>query len=219
MHGIRAGLAVVLLILTSCRHDGPVTNTAQRVGDNLAHTVGAPLVTALSPSGTWSDHAVVKASTSRFDMLLVLEQSTGCQNVAAETVERVNYRNIGNFGRLSTPTDTCNVIGILSLEAWFAQRQAPRGRAMVPRATSTYRVDGSDDAWTFLRGRFPLVSSVGIPGGLDMVIAVPHTEICETIVTRTIAQMEFRRQGAPLVLMSGREECPCEGVIQPQIAP
>ena len=214
----RLGFAIVLVLSLACQKSANVvTGTATQIGDNMAHSVGAPLQARLTSSGTWEQHPVVDVATDRFEMKMVLERSPGCQGIMAETVERVNYRNAGNFGRLTSPNDSCDLIGTLNLEAWFGQRSAPRSRAPNPRATATYRVVGSDDSWTYLRGRFPLVGIVGIPGGIDVVVAVPHSPICDLLLERTLVQMEFRRRGTPLVFMArGREECPCEGVIRPQ---
>ncbi len=213
-----AAVAMVVSMGTGCKSDDPIGDTARQIGDNLAHTAGAPLRAQVTEVGRFEGQTIANIATDRFEMKAVLSQSPGCDSVMAEAVERVNFRNVGNFGRLSTPNATCMLVGTLDLEAWWGQRQAPRSRGMNPRATAQYRVIGRDDDWTFLRGRFPLLGTVGIPGGIDMITAVPHTELCELLQDRSVVQMEFRRRGGPPVVFMarGREECPCEGVIQPQ---
>ncbi len=206
------GLAAATAALSACF----LKSTAEQVGGNVAHSVGRPLVARISEVGPWEDKLVARVVTERFDQRLVFDPTPDCHAVL-QSETRVNFRNVGTFGRMSTPEAVCNPIGTLSLESWFTARAARGPRGQAPRAVSQYRVVGSDETRTFLRGRFPLVGVIGIPGGMDMIVAIPRSDVCAPLLDVQVAQMEFRRRGAPLVLIpQGREECPCLGVIRPQ---
>ncbi len=211
---IAAAVLVVAVACSGCKSDDGLAGEA--AGD-IAHTMSIPIGARVDPVGVYDGQTVALIKTDRFEMRLVMETSPGCEAIASDAAGSVTFRNIGNFGRLSSDQGTCSLVGTLDLEEWWIQRQAKRGRGLAPRATAMYQVVGRDDDWTYLRGRFPLLGTIGIRGGIDMITAIPHTELCAPLLERTVVQMEYRRQGPPIVFMSqGRDECPCAGVLQPQ---
>ncbi len=207
--------ALAALAISSCQSEGGPRAVAREVGGNLANSMGMPLaaqVTELSPQ---DQHWVAQVATSRFAQRLVFDPNSACQAVL-RSQEPVEFRNIGVFGRLISAGQNCDAVGTLSLEAWYAQRDAPRPRGLAPRATSFYRVAGGNEMSTFLRGRFPGVGIIGIPGGVDINVAIPKSQICEPLLTMRTTSMEYRTNGAPLVLIANsRDACPVEGVFQP----
>lgn len=208
-------LSLALAALASCGSEGGPSDVAREVGGSVANMMGMPLVAQVTELGPQHDHWVAQVATDRFHQYLVFDPSPTCRAVL-QSEERVEFRNVGTFGRLSAAGQHCDAVGTLSLEVWYAQRDAPPPRGLAPRATSFYRVAGGNDTLSFLRGRFPGVGIIGIPGGIDIIVAIPKTAICEPLLSTTVTSMEFRASGAPLVLIAkGRDACPCQGVFQP----
>lgn len=208
-------LAIAWWSLLACQSEGGPNEAAREVGGNLANTMGMPLAARVSELGPQDRHWVASVATDRFHQRLVFDPSPTCQSVLQST-EPVEFRNVGTFGRLSAAGQRCDAVGTLSLESWYAQRDAPPPRGLAPRATSFYRVAGGDETYSFLRGRFPGVGIIGIPGGIDITVAIPKTPLCAPLLENTVSSMEYRSTGAPLVLIAkDRDACPVAGVFQP----
>jgi len=216
MRTIHALASVLVLAITSCGSEGGPADVAREVGGNLANTMGVPRLARVTEVAPQDAHWVAQVATDRFQQKLVFDPSPGCQAVL-QSKEQIEFRNVGTFGRISSAGQTCDAVGTLSLEAWYAQRNAPPPPGLAPRATSYYREAGGNETLSFLRGRFPGVGIIGIPGGTDIIVAIPRTPTCEPLLNMTVTSMEFRRSGAPLVLIvKDREACACAGVFQPR---
>jgi hypothetical protein len=128
---------------------------------------------------------------------------------------RLTYRKYGVFGRFERDGEGCVASGVDSLAAWRDRRPRAGGRPL-PRATVRFSEISRDDSYVFVRGRFPLASRVGIPGGYDLVAMLPNSEGCAGPLARGEASMEFHDAGPePYRLMVEGGSCPVLGFATP----
>ncbi|MDJ0867372.1 MAG: hypothetical protein QNK03_14775 [Myxococcota bacterium] len=133
----------------------------------------------------------------------------------------LKYAKEGTFGKVRAeggrPDAVCHGNGTFELEA--LRDQGGKGTGLRgpgrPRAPAHYRVLGADEEFSFLHGRFPLTPMVAIPGGVDIEAWIGSSTPCQDVASRNTASMEYRQNGAPLVLLAGREECAIEALAIP----
>jgi hypothetical protein len=130
---------------------------------------------------------------------------------------QVRYQRSGNFGRFERDGESCDAVGVASLEAW--RNRQPRRRANVqgvPRATARFALVGESERYLLVRGRFPLASEIRVPSGADLVAVLPADEACRTAALRGQVSLEFRAAGRdPFRLLVGRDTCVIEGFAMP----
>jgi hypothetical protein len=119
------------------------------------------------------------------------------------------------MGRLTRGGERCSPVGVLSLREW-RNRGPRRSREPLPRGQATFREVWKDADMLIVRGRFPLAGLANWAGGHDTLAILPNDELCQGILGRGVASMEFRASGAnPLVLIDRRALCPIIGFAQP----
>jgi len=129
---------------------------------------------------------------------------------------QLTFADEGTFGEFfDAQGEHCDPIGTLTLVEWRRHKRNPNSPAYVP---VTYRVIYSDEEFVFLRGRFPLVSWVGVGAGYDIVSVVTNAPECEKVFQETTASMEFLGHEPWLVLIS-EGQCPIRGLAIPLPAP
>jgi hypothetical protein len=127
----------------------------------------------------------------------------------------IRYEKYGIFGRFSRGEETCTANGAASLAAWRDRNYRRRG-TLVPRAQAQFTKLFESPQLVLLRGRFPLASRVGIPAGYDLVAMVPNDPICQPVVERGVASLEYRDAGPmPFSLVTDRGPCPVLGFAEP----
>jgi hypothetical protein len=128
----------------------------------------------------------------------------------------VDYVASGPYGTFQRGDETCSAVGLGSLREWRDRRPSQTTVAMLPRAQASYRVWYQDDRQVFLRGRFPLGALLGFTGLDDTIAIVPNTPACQAPISAGVASMQYYQNGEePLVLLSGREQCPIQALLQP----
>jgi hypothetical protein len=172
-------------------------------------------VADLTPRAGYVD---ARIETERSALRYLFPDVETCRRVLRDGAE-VEYVNSGTFGQVRSGTDSCEAIGTLSLAEWRDRRPSPGRRAgrgsARPRAHATYEVFYTDEELIFLRGSFPLTDRVGISGGRDTMAVIPKTEVCQELLERNVARLEYRERGLPLVLLTRDGECPVQGLVLP----
>jgi hypothetical protein len=160
----------------------------------------------------------VAVDTRRSDLRFFFPASDACRAVVSGAGEASYSSQGGPYGRLSRGDASCEPVGLLALPAWQQRRprQTTRGGSPVPRATAEYRIVYTDEDVFFARGRFPLASKVGWAGGWDTLAIFPNTPVCEGLLDKRRASMEYRDAGKqPLVLLDAGQLCPFLGFAMP----
>jgi hypothetical protein len=125
------------------------------------------------------------------------------------------YVDNGPLGQFRRDELECQVLGIGNLELW-RDRNRRATAAGIPRAQANFKILHADDEVTLLRGQFPLASSVGFSGGLDLVAVVENTKNCEGPIASGTASMEYRGKGKRAISLVGKSGlCRVRGLIQP----
>jgi hypothetical protein len=131
----------------------------------------------------------------------------------------VVYSKSGIFGRITRDNESCDPVGVASLAAWRDRTFRRRGRPL-PRAQVQFTTLYEGKQLVLLRGRFPMVGRVGIPGGFDLVAMVANDAVCRPVIERGVASMEFRDAGPmPFSLVGERARCEVLGFAAPPGAP
>lgn len=213
---IRAAVALatvaVLAVAMGCE-------SMKRTGERAlfsANPVGSTdgVVLGVSRHGSY---LLVAFGGSLRDMQFFAPATADCLQVLAPEVQ-VRYTKSGVFGRFTRDGTSCDPIGVASLAAWRDSRPRTRGKP-VPRAAAFFTLLQEDPELIFLRGRFPLASRVGIPGGWDFVAVLPNSGVCSGLAQRTEASLEFRPAGPePFVLLNSGQRCPVLGFTAPIVA-
>lgn len=154
--------------------------------------------------------------SGRKEQLRLLAPITAACTVVLQPEGRVRYRRFGVFGRLSRDEETCDPVGIASLQQWRDRQPRRRSAQMVPRATARFSPLAETETYLLVRGRFPLAARVNIPAGFDLVALLPANDVCRAVVARGQASIEFRPAGRdPFRLLSGSDACVVEGFAIP----
>lgn len=206
--------SAVALLVAALSAAGCTTETRTAASEAGA-AVGVPTpvsaqVTLLAERGPYLDAAV---DTRRSKLRFFFPQTDTCRQVLTGPGE-ATYTSTGPYGRVRRGDQYCDPVGLLSLRAWRDRRprQTSRGGSPVPRDTARFEVIFSDEDLFMARGRFRLSALVGWPGGADTIAVFPNSEVCDGILQREIATMEYRDSGPlPLVLLHNRERCPFLG--------
>jgi hypothetical protein len=200
---------VAVALLTGCE-------TAKKTGEKMlydANPVGTTdgVVLGVSRHGAY---LLVSFGDSLQNMRFLAPATDPCLQVLAPDAH-VNYAKSGVFGTFRRDDLHCDPVGVASLAAW-RDRLPRRVGPPVPRAPVYYSLLQEDPELIFLRGRFPLVSRVNIPGGYDIVAVLPNSGPCVGLAQRTDASLEFRSSGPePFVLLNDNALCPVLGFALP----
>jgi hypothetical protein len=125
----------------------------------------------------------------------------------------VQYGTTGRGGFLVAGELRCEPAGVLNLAQWRAKGGRRAGEGIV-RAQATYEVYERADGYALARGRFPMVSRLGIGQGYAVGAILPDTEACSEVLNSTTASMEYRQTGkAPIMLLAGSTPCEMVGVL------
>jgi hypothetical protein len=128
----------------------------------------------------------------------------------------VRFEKSGNFGRLVRGEEACEALGTLALSGRRERQPRRRGEGIAPRSTARYTLLHRDEHYLFLRGRFALVSRVGIPAAFDLIAILPQNEACRAVAARSEATLEFRAAARePLRLLAGGQSCVPAGFATP----
>lgn len=198
--------ALISLASLACTTDEFLSQA--RIPGSQTHAI----VTLLAERGDYLDTQVETGTkTYRF----FLPDSEECRALV-DAKMGVDYQQLGVFGRLTSGEFRCDPIGVLSLRAWRDQRpQSGNRRETIPRAQANWKEIYRDADMVILRGRFPLVSYIGISGGADTLVAVPIEPLCNSVVDKGVGSMEFRVSGKNVLsLVAPDGLCPVLGVIR-----
>jgi hypothetical protein len=169
----------------------------------------------VSQVGERGDYLDANVSTGGIEYRFLFPADDVCRSIVTDGAT-VRYTQLGPFGRVSSGDQRCDPIGVLSLVPWRNRRGRSAGPVPVPRAQATYEVFYRDADLVFARGRFPLVSQLGISGGRDSVAVFPNLEICQGVLAKSVASMEFRDGGkVVLALVAANGLCPFQGIALP----
>jgi hypothetical protein len=188
-------------------------------------TLGAERVAVVSvtPRGDYLDArlhgqpwSAGPLSGSPFDLRFFFAADALCARVLAPEAE-LEYVSRGVFGRVRRGGEECEALGVGPLEAWRNRRPRPEvGGGPIPRDHARFRVIHSDEQSVLVRGRFRLAGLVGIPGGDDLVAALPNSDACRGHIQAGEASLEFRSAGQPAFALVGADgPCPVEGFALP----
>ena len=123
------------------------------------------------------------------------------------------YGTTGRAGFLSAGDLRCEPAGVLHLMQW-RDTSGRRSGEGIRREQASYEVYKRGDGLVLARGRFPLVSRLGIESGYRVVVIIPDNEACADVLNSSTASMEFRQTGkVPITLLSGEVPCEMLGVI------
>ncbi len=147
---------------------------------------------------------------------LVFPQSEACLAML-QAGNELQYSKEGTFGEVRHERQTCAAVGSFQMEQLRDRGGRGTGRGGPrPRQPADYRVLGSDEAFSFLRGRFPLAGELGIANAFDLEVWIPKRAACEGLDGRSHASMEFHTEGPPLVLLGDTAVCPIAAVVIPR---
>ncbi|MDJ0787546.1 MAG: hypothetical protein QNK05_12115 [Myxococcota bacterium] len=127
------------------------------------------------------------------------------------------YAREGVFGSLREEGgESCDAVGVASLDAWRDRRSRRLRGPAFPRDTARFETLAEDADYVLLRGRFRLAGLASIPGGRDLVALVPAEDVCRRPIERGEAALEFR-DSSPVAyrLVSENGACPVIGFAQP----
>jgi hypothetical protein len=202
-------LALGAVVLAGC--------TAKQAGEKLVVQGGLPgpavnaEVTFLGVKAGFLDASV---SSGGRDYRFFYLDIPDCREIVTGG-SGANFSPRGRGGTLSRGELSCSPAGILNLSEW-RKTGGRRPGEVVPRAQATYRVETRADGIALARGRFPLVSRLGVVGGQDIIAVVSDDEACAAVLSSQTASMEFRSSGRnPLTLLAGPKPCPMIGIVFP----
>jgi len=135
--------------------------------------------------------------------------------VAKETGAR--WLSGGTHGILERDGQSCESVGIGSLDEWRKRRGRPqRTHTPIPSGHARYQKVYEDEAVVFLRGRFPLLGYLGWVGGEDTIAVVPKLRVCDKPIERGQATIEYFMTGRNVLTLGSKDgRCPIEGLIKP----
>ena len=200
-------------MLLACAHAQQAGTDAARVLNPFS-TTGAS-VNAISQLGPY---LLVELRGRGANLDLFTPVSESCARVLQPEAS-VTYAKSGVFGRITRGDESCDPVGVASLAAWRDRTFRRRGRPL-PRAQVNFTTLYEGRQLVLLRGRFPLVSRVGIPAGFDLVAMVANDEVCRPLIQGGVASMEFRDAGnMPFSLVGQRARCEVLGFAMPPGTP
>jgi hypothetical protein len=192
-------ISLAALVLGACTSASPLR------GSNVYE------VSAVSQRGPYLDAVISKPDEV---LRFYFENDETCRETVVLNA-RVEYLAVGRLGRVGRGGETCEAIGVASLQAWLSRRPRPRTRQK-PRAQAAYRLRYEDSEVLLARGDFPLAGLIGWTGASDTVAVMPRSEVCLTAVERGVASMEYSTLAAqPFWLVVSNERCPITGFVQP----
>ena len=211
---VAAPLVILLGVAFGCASAREMASDAAYVLNPFASTdVAVHGIERLGP------YLLVEVYGRREQIRLLAPASPVCAGML-EPEAQLRYQKGGHFGRLQRDGETCDPVGVASLEAWRNRHSRRRtGTQVVPRATARFTLVDETERYLLVRGRFPLASRVGIPAGFDLVALLPANEVCREAVELGQTSIEFRPAGRmPFRLLVSGRSCVIEGFAQP-IAP
>jgi hypothetical protein len=154
--------------------------------------------------------------TGRHESLRLLAPATEPCARLLRPEARLRYAKSGVFGRLHGADESCDPVGVASLEQWRDRRPRARTRTPVPRSNARFALSGEGERYLFVRGRFALASRIGIPAGWDLVALLPNDDVCRAVAASGNATLEFRPAGRdPFRLLAGSRSCVVAGFAKP----
>jgi len=100
----------------------------------------------------------------------------------------IEWRESGPAGTFVRGDESCAGAGVSDLAN--PRRPRPMGQ-IAPSAFANFRPLYSDEATIFLRGRFPLGSTVGWPVDQDCVAVLPNTPACRDVAAKGNATLQY----------------------------
>lgn len=207
--GLTTAIVAASLLALAC---GTKTGDKVLVQAQIPGTYTEGEVALLAERGNYLDADV---TTGGIKYRFLFDANAVCREVVTDGAT-VRYSQYGPFGRVGRGEQHCDPVGILSLDQWRNRRGRRPGPVPVPRAQATYHVFYRDDDLIFARGRFPLASELGIAGGQDIVGVFPNVEICQGVLEKDVASMEYRDGGKQVLsLVADDGLCPFQGLALP----
>ena len=198
--------AHVGLVAAGCTADRAIYDA------RLPSTSTPAAVTWLAERAGYLDLAVETAGESLRFFAPAADEA--CAQLAADPRD-VRYQHHGHLGRLVAGDVVCELVGVLSLEAW-RDRRARGSREPVPRSRATFRVVHRDADVTLARGRFGLAGELGWVGGADTVAVFARSDRCDALLDEGVASLEYRHEGPDvLALLASDGRCPLLGIARP----
>lgn len=182
----------------------------------LPSTSTAARVLSVAPRGPYLDVEIETAGERlRFFAPRDPEVAGACERALRPAAD-VRYVHDGILGRLDVGEERCELVGVLSLAKWRDRR--PRGsREPIPRSRATFRVVYRDEELALARGRFGLAGELGWVGGADTVAVFQRGALCDEVLERGVASLEYRHEGdVVLALVAGDGLCPLLGIARPR---
>ncbi len=208
---LRAFALAVLLVaaLSGCESVATGVENATRSLNPLAqYRVG---VVEATPRGMYY---VARLRGDGLDLSFFVPTTPECRDLM-ETSLPLTYRRVGVFGELSDGEKRCDMAGTASLAAWRDRLGRVEGPAF-PRGTARFSEIYRDEDVVLLRGRFPLLGRIRMPGGVDAVAMVPMDPQCMRPIERGEATLEFNDSARwAYRLVSNMGPCVVEGFAMP----
>jgi len=208
VRGVRSlGLAAALVPLAAaCADTGAAM---QQLG--LPLTSFSWKVEGTTARGPYLDVSLVRESgvTARIFTL----DTPQCRSVLAPG-SGIEWKQSGPAGRFARGDESCDGAGVSDLAN--PRRPRPIGQ-IAPSALATFTPLHSDEATIFLRGRFPLGSTVGWPVDQDCVAVLPNTPACRDAAADGRATLQYWPSDASVLrlMTPGPESCPVLALLGP----
>jgi len=168
----------------------------------------------------------VEAATGRgpyLDASLVRESGVSSRIFTLDTPEcrsvltpgtTIEWKQSGPAGRFARGDESCDGAGVSNLAD--PRRPRPIGQ-IAPSALATFTPIHSDEATIFLRGRFPLGSTVGWPVDQDCVAVLPNTPACRSAAAGGTATLQYwpSDQSVLRLMTPPPEQCPVLALLGP----
>lgn len=203
---------VFRLVVSACVATLSFSCTSDPIqGSPIPGTGGGVRIEFVTPRG---DHYLdTLITTGGKQWRFLLPRAGDCETIG--TRDDVRYVNSGPLGSLRTKDLRCDPNGTLSLREWRDRISRARPPT-IPTGLASYEIFYQDDDLMLARGNFPLLGLMGWTGGHDTVAVIPNVEVCQSLVDRKNATIEYRASGpVPLALLVKDGRCPLLGLAYP----
>lgn len=202
----RATRPLLLVMLALCVAGcASFSSGARQVGRDLNPFSGQE-VRVVETAGL-GDYLLASLQGEGFDLRFFAPMNEDCA-LLMEPGVKIHYRQYGVFGEVSKGDVRCELSGTASLAAWRDRLGRVPGNAF-PRGTARFEEIYRNEDVVLVRGRFPLLSRIRVPAGIDVVAMLPADANCMGLVERGEASLEFRDSGRTPYRLVARP-MPCE---------
>lgn len=185
-----------------------VENAARSLNPAASYEVGVVEATPRGP------YYVTRLRGDGLDLKFFVPMTDACRDLLESSGPLV-YRRAGVFGELSEGDTRCDLAGTATLAAWRDRLGRVPGQPF-PRGTARFEEIHRDEEVVLVRGRFPLLGRIRMPGGVDAVAMLPNDPQCLRPIERGQASLEFSDSARwAYRLVSDAGPCVVEGFAMP----